>query len=432
MQNIQVPSKQTIPFSENAISINALKVVSELQAAGFQAYLVGGCVRDLLLNLHPKDFDVTTDAKPEEVKSLFRNSRLVGRRFRLAHIRFGREIIEVATFRRHYNAGNGSQTPSQSNQYSTATTSHQGMVLSDNIYGTVEEDALRRDFTINALYYDPASQELIDYTHRALQDIADRKLCLIGEPEVRFREDPVRMLRAVRFMAKLGFDIDKDCHAAIKQQHHLLSHIPAARLFDESIKLFHCGQAATTYQLLKSYHLLDWLFPLTYKCIKTHPGFEGMIELALKNTDARIAMGKPVTPAFLFAVLLWQPLCNAHRPLLGKRGPFYPMLQKASQQVIAQQCRSISIPKRHSLSVREMWDLQYRLSNRSGKNVQRVMEHPRFRAAYDFILLRELAGEIQPGLGQWWTDYQAADTETRIEMINILSAEKRQAAQREK
>jgi len=426
MQISHTPKVHTVHFSQSRLSSNALAVVEQLHEAGFQAYLVGGCVRDLLLDLSPKDFDVATDATPEEIKNIFTQCRLVGRRFRLAHVRFGRETIEVATFRAHHSRESAKEPDSDSSlstkvsgNASSRTDLH-GMLLCDNVYGNIEEDAMRRDFTINALYYNPQSHEVIDYTHQALSDTKEKRITLIGEPAVRYREDPVRMLRAVRFQAKLGFTISADTLEPIKKLHPLLGNIPAARLFDEVLKLFHSGHALNAYHQLKALNLFPWLFPQTAKTIQSHPGFERMIELAFENTDNRISEGKSVTPAFLCAVLLWQPLCNCHRQLIGKRGPFFPMLQKASQQVLGQQCQSTSIPKRHAFSVREIWELQYRLDKRAGHRAEKLMAHPRFRAAYDFLLLREAAGEIPAGLGAWWTEYQAADAEQQKAMATAL------------
>ncbi len=414
------PTKQHTTFPAGQINSGALEVVHRLHQAGYEAYIVGGCVRDLLLDLKPKDFDVATSATPEEIKTLFRSCRLIGRRFRLAHVRFGRDIIEVATFRAHY-ADTSPDDLSSPRPNNSATTNMHGMVLRDNVYGTIEEDAIRRDFTINALYYDPEAQEIIDHTRRGLNDMKEKRLCLIGDPITRYREDPVRMLRAARFSAKLGFEIEAESLAPIQPLSGLLNNIPAARLFDEVLKLFQNGHALETYQSLQHYKLFKWLFPQTSRALKASPQFEEMIKIALTNTDNRVRQGKPVTPAFLYAVMLWQPLCTTHKQLLSNKAPFFPMLQRACQQVIVEQSQSTSIPKRFTLAMRDIWDLQYRLDKRAGKRAARLIEHPRFRAAYDFLLLREASGEIEPGLGAWWTRYQDVDSREQAKMADSVA-----------
>ncbi|OUS30272.1 poly(A) polymerase [Gammaproteobacteria bacterium 45_16_T64] len=386
-------------FDPSLASPNAIRVVDTLTKAGYEAYLVGGCVRDGLLDLDPKDFDVSTDAHPEEIKALFRNCRLIGRRFRLAHIRYGREIIEVATFR-------GSHSNASSDQQSS--TSDHGMLLRDNVFGNLDEDAVRRDFTANALYYRHEDQAIVDYVN-GFEDIQNRCLRLIGDPELRYKEDPVRMLRAIRFSAKLDFDLSDETEAPIRDHSELLGLIPAARLFDEVQKLFMSGVAVTVWDLLQHYDLARWLFPSSVESKNKHPGAMGMIDQAMINTDERIASGKSVTPAFFYAVMLWGPL-QTHWEKLKRDGiPPVPALQQAIQRTLQQQAKHTTIPKRFVTTIREIWELQPRLTRRHIKRAQQLVEHQRFRAAYDLLLLREQAEETPAGLGEWWTEFQHAD-----------------------
>lgn len=427
------PNIRQAEFSEPHISRNALQVVSELHKAGFEAYIVGGCIRDLMLGLKPKDFDVATSATPEEIKQVFRNCRLIGRRFRLAHIRFGRELIEVATFRAsQQNTPMDSETKALDTPKSRAQTNAHGMLVRDNVFGNVEEDAIRRDFTVNALYYEPVSGSVIDHTKRAFEDFENKQLSLIGDPETRYREDPVRMIRAIRFMAKLAFSLEEASEKPIKSLAPLLSNIPPARLFEEVLKLFQNGKAHITYTLLRQYELFKFLFPLTEKFADDNQPFGKMIELALKNTDIRIAAGKPVTPAFLYAVFLWRPVLNRLEQLMGKKNPLFPTLTKASHQILQEQGYATSIPKRHVMAIREIWELQYRLPKRGGKRADALMAHPRFRAAYDFLLLREECGELEPGLGDWWTKYQERSSSERSEMLENLPDSARRRPRRKK
>lgn len=390
-----------IPRSEHTISRaniseNAVKVLYRLKNAGYQAHLVGGGVRDLLLGREPKDFDVATDASPEEVRRVFRNCRLIGRRFRLAHVHFGREIIEVATFR-------GTQ---EANGRSTEN----GMLVRDNSYGTLEEDAQRRDFTINAIYYNIEDFSLIDY-HGGLEDLSDGVLRLLGDPMTRYREDPVRMLRAVRFASKLGFRIESGCEAPLFQSSTLLRGVPAARLFDEVLKLFMGGTAVQAFEKLRHYNLFGELFPDTEEAL-SHEDHEFPITFVVRglhNTDLRIREGKPVTPAFLFAVLLWEPVRLLASELLANGEAPMPAMQQAGSEILSSQVQQVSIPRRFSLPMREIWSLQHRFTQRNGKRPQRLLGHPRFRAAYDFLVLRADAGEVNPELAQWWTDFQGAE-----------------------
>ncbi|WP_375177727.1 polynucleotide adenylyltransferase PcnB [Marinobacter mobilis] len=398
--------------SRTSISDPAKKVLHRLNKAGFEAYLVGGGVRDILLDGKPKDFDVATSATPEEVHALFRNSRLIGRRFRIVHVLFGREVIEVTTFR-----GNATDNTDDSASDQRKTSEH-GLLLRDNVYGSMEEDALRRDFTINALYYCIRDFTVIDFAG-GVDDLNNRQLRLIGDPETRYREDPVRMLRAIRFAAKLDFAIEPATEAPIRELAPLLTHIPAARLFDEVLKLFTAGHGEATYDLLQRYDLLAPLFPDTVRALNAGEPDE-LIRQALRNTDARIRQGKSVTPYFLFAAMLWPALQAEWRKRQDQGEPIQPALHQAIAKVIGRQIQATSIPKRFSGPMKEIWELQMRLPRRQGKRALTTMEHPRFRAAYDFLLVRENAGELEPGLGQWWTEFQATDERGRERMLSQL------------
>lgn len=380
-------------ISRANISEAALKVLYRLKKSGYQAYLVGGSVRDMLLGREPKDFDVATDATPEQVKAAFGNCRLIGRRFRLAHVRFGREIIEVATFR--------------SMQFQQGEQSANGMVLRDNEYGTIEEDALRRDFTVNALYYNIADFSVVDYTSGAA-DLEAGLLRLLGEPETRYREDPVRMLRAVRFAAKLGFNIEAETEAPIPRLAHLLRDVPSARLYEEVLKLFISGYAVSCFEKLRHYDLFAEIFPQTDEAL-SHEEHEFPLTLVLKgleNTDKRLAQEKPVTPAFLFAVLLWEPLRRMAEDFETEGAAPYAAIQEAASTVIERQVKRVAIPRRFSTPMREIWSLQPRFHNTKGKRPHRLLSHPRFRAGYDFLLLRADSGEADPELAAWWTRFQ--------------------------
>jgi poly(A) polymerase len=393
------------------ISEAALKVLYRLKAAGYQAFLVGGGVRDLLLGREPKDFDVATDALPEEVNELFRNSRLIGRRFKLVHVRFGREIIEVATFR-------GSHDADQSGHV------EDGMVLRDNVYGTLEEDAWRRDFSVNSLYYDIRDFSVVDYTG-GLADLDAGLLRIIGDAEQRYMEDPVRMLRAVRFAAKLGFRIHADSESPITTLGERLEAVPPARLFDEILKLFLSGYALETFELLRHYNLFGHLFPMTEASLsREEHGFPHMlVAKGLANTDDRVSEDKPVTPAFLFAVLLWEPVRERAQQLLDEGISEVQAMQKASDEVVAAQVQRVALPKRFSLQTREIWVMQSRLKRRNGKRAARLFEQPRFRAAYDFLLLRAEAGEDDlQSLADWWTEYQQVNEDSRVHMARQSAA----------
>lgn len=406
---VQVPvqprvySRDKHPISRASISDNALKVLYRLRDAGFRSCLVGGGVRDLLLGREPKDFDVATDAHPEDVRRLFRNCRLIGRRFRLAHVTFGREIIEVATFRAPFGA---------EDEEGNIELSEDGRILRDNSYGTIEQDAWRRDFTINALYYDIADYSVLDFTNGVL-DLHEGVLRLIGDdPEQRLREDPVRMLRAVRFAAKLGLRIAPEVDTAMHRFAGLLTSVAPARLFDEVIKLFHSGEAVTCLDELERFGLFETMFPQAAECFadpETGPAERDFLVEALKNTDARIRDGMGVHPAFLYAAILWAPVRREARARLDDGEEAAAAWQQAYSRVLERQAQRVSIPKRYALVVREIWELQQRLPRNQGGRALKLLGHPRFRAGYDFLCLRARAGEADPELCAWWTEFQNSD-----------------------
>ena len=364
------------------------------------AFLVGGGVRDLLLGLRPKDFDVATDAHPDEIRSVFRNSRLIGRRFRLAHIRFGRDIIEVATFRADSGADEDEDDRFQDGS---------GRLLRDNVYGTIDEDIWRRDFTVNALYYNIEDFTIRDYTG-GMADLESRTLRLIGDPETRYREDPVRMLRAIRFAAKLDFSIAADTVGPIGELGHLLSDVPAARLFDEVLKLFHTGHAQRSLDLLIRYDLLRYLFPAAAGLLDGPQADEvgRFIRQGLANTDQRVAEDKPITPMFLYAVFLWPAVRRLATELMEKEGQTeYAAMQEAVTKVTMEQVGRTSLPKRFGTPMKEMLVMQRRFHQQRGARARKLLEHKRFRAAYDFLELRASVGEVDASLAQWWADRQA-------------------------
>ena len=397
-------------ISKSDISMNALKVLNRLDSAGYEAFLVGGSVRDLLLNKRPKDFDIATDAHPQQIKDLFRNCRLIGKRFRLAHVHFGREILEVATFR---------AAPTEENTHDHK--SEDGRILRDNQYGDIHDDVWRRDFTVNALYYNIADFSIVDFCD-GLADIKAKHIRLIGEPDKRYREDPVRMLRAVRFAAKLDFTIEKKTAAPIASLAHLLTDIPSSRLFDELVKLYHCGEAYRAQQLMYEFKLFSQLFPMVEHSLQGEHAkpCAHLINATLKNTDHRIRQNKTVNPAFLLAVLLWYPLLEEIQRLEATGLPPLVAIEQAMSTVISKQVKLIGIPKRFSQVMREIWLLQYRFPRRHGNKAQQLLTHPRFRAGYDFLLLRVESGEEEPELGQWWTEFQTKTAEEQIEMVSLL------------
>jgi poly(A) polymerase len=449
---------QVIPRSEHSISRadispNALKVLYRLKEAGYQGFLVGGAVRDLLLGLRPKDFDIATDALPEDVRRLFRNSRLIGRRFRLAHVFFGNEIIEVATFRaaaaperedaEDLDAEGGSEAGGEAGVEGGAElradepveflppsdSEHRafdprGRILRDNIYGTIEEDVWRRDFAANGLYYNIEDFSIWDFVD-GVNDVKARRLTMIGDPETRYREDPVRMLRAVRFAAKLDFSIEPNTERPIRQLAYLLDGVPPARLFDEVLKLFLSGFGAKAYELLQQYGLFEHLFPQSAAAFALPPYAYAadMLKMGLLNTDERIAADKPVTPTFLFAVLLWSAVLRELNERQAGPTPDLALLMQACDAVLRAQQMRVSIPRRFSIPMRELLMLQPRFNRRSGVKSLSLLQHPRFRAAYDFLLLRAQAGVADPELAKWWTDIQVLPQEERVALVQARPAE---------
>ncbi|WP_421504407.1 polynucleotide adenylyltransferase PcnB [Edwardsiella piscicida] len=397
-------------ISRQQISENALKVLYRLNKSGYEAYLVGGGVRDLLLGKRPKDFDVTTNATPEQVRKLFRNCRLVGRRFRLAHVMFGPEIIEVATFRGHHEHADESKNIAQQGK--------NGMLLRDNVYGNIEEDAQRRDFTINSLYYSVADFSVRDYTG-GLNDLRAGQIRLIGDPETRYREDPVR------FAAKLQMSISPETAAPIAHLASLLRDIPAARLFEEALKLLQAGYGYETYLKLREYQLFQPLFPVICRHFTPNGDspMEKILAQVLKNTDHRIQNDMRVNPAFLFAAMLWYPLIELAQKLTQEGGlTYHDAFALAMNDILDEQCRSLAIPKRITALIRDIWTLQLRLSRRQGKRAHKLLEQPKFRAAYDLLALRaeaEHSAELQR-LADWWGSFQAASVSQQKAMVNTL------------
>ncbi len=388
-------------ISRKDLSKSALDVLYHLHRSGYKAYLVGGGVRDRLLGFHPKDFDVVTDATPEQVKATFRNCRIVGRRFRIAHVFFGREIIEVATFRAHHSDGPASK---------------KGMLLRDNVFGNIDEDAHRRDFTINALYYNIADFSVLDFVD-GLKDIETRTLRLIGEPEQRYREDPVRMLRAVRLACKLDLNIAEETAAPILKLSHLMTEVPAARLWDECGKMFLAGHAESTFFKLEEFGLLQELFKQAAHYWQENEAYQAFIREALRNTDGRIEQGKSVHPAFMFAVWLYPWFKSLQQTYLDEEMVPQEAFNKAYYKVLDAQCKLITIPKRFSVVIREIWSLQWQLEKRTPKRAQRLIENRRFRAAYDFLVLLANNGLADKDTADWWTQYQEADANQRQKMF---------------
>lgn len=384
-------------------------MLNRLNGSGFQAYIVGGSVRDLLLNKAPKDFDVATNATPNQVKSLFRNGRIIGRRFKLVHVLFHREIIEVATFRGHAALDESQQT------------NERGMLVRDNTFGSLDEDAWRRDFTINSLYYNIVDSSIIDFTG-GVKDVQDKLIRMIGDPVTRYTEDPVRMLRAIRFSAKLHFNLAPETEAPFPEISSLITHVSNSRLFDEMTKLYQCGNAETVQKLLMQYGLFQHLCPQTTALFNSQYPVNALLAIALENTDTRIQDDKPVTPAFLFAVILWFPMIERSKQLQSAGMDPLPAVEKAMSIVIAEQNKIISIPKRYTQIIREIWLLQYRFVKRLGGRAFNLLQHPRFRAAYDFMALRALAGDESMELAQWWTSFQEASDEVRNQMVTELNA----------
>jgi poly(A) polymerase len=398
------------------ISPNALKVLYRLKSAGFEAFLVGGGVRDLLLDRHPKDFDVVTNADPDQIQDLFRNCRLIGRRFRLAHVRFGRDIVEVATFR----AANVAEVDDD------RAHTDSGRILRDNVYGTIDEDVWRRDFTVNALYYNITDFSIWDYVG-GVADVRARTLRLIGDPEKRYREDPVRMLRAMRFAAKLGFTLAPETAAPIASLGSLIAEVPPARLFDELLKLFQSGHAVASFELLLQYDLLRYLFRDTQALLET-PERDKVVELirrGLANTDARVREDKPVTPMFLYALFLWFPIQALARRLENEGWNDGQAMLEASQRIVAAQ--QTAFPRRFSSPMKELLNMQWRFGEKLGSRAARLLQHKRFRAAYDFLVLRASCGEVDQETVDWWTELQTLSPE---EQSKVLKLSRRQGRRR--
>ena len=398
---------QVIPFklhgvAREQISYGALRVADGLQGAGYQAYVVGGAVRDLLLERTPKDFDIATNATPEEVRSVFRRARIIGRRFRLVHVMFGEEVVEVSTFRRMVEAED-------------AQTDEHGRLLRDNEFGDQEQDAARRDFTANALFYDPATQEIYDY-HGGYADTRNRLLRIIGDPLVRYREDPVRMLRAVRLSAKLGIKLDAATAAPIAAMKNLLDNVPQARLLDEVLKMLLSGHSVECIQHLRKMNLHHGLLPLL-DVILEQPMGEKFIMLALRNTDERISQDKTVSPAFLFAALLWHEVLAAWNLRVQQGARPVGAMHEAMDEVLARQKAQLAIPHRQDAVMKEIWLMQQRFEQRAGQRPYRLLEQPRFRAGFDFLLLRCASGEVSDELGLWWDEFQDASDQRRTEML---------------
>ncbi|MGC9162681.1 MAG: polynucleotide adenylyltransferase PcnB [Thiomonas sp.] len=408
-------------IDSSRISANARATVQALQQAGYEAYIVGGAVRDLLLGHKPKDFDVATNATPEQVKPLFKRAFIIGRRFRIVHVVYGREVIEVSTYRALHDAQ--AVQPVQGNERTarktladkTLAVDSSGRVLRDNVWGTLDDDAERRDFTVNALYYDPIRDLVIDY-HQGMDDLSKRRLRMIGDPATRYREDPVRMLRVARFAAKLGFDIEPATLAPIADCAELLANVPAARLFDETIKLLQTGHAVASLQQLRRLGLHHGLLPLLDPVLEK-PEAERFITAALEDTDARIAQGKTASPSFLFACLLWHDVEQRWNALRAEGMAPLMALDQAADDVLAAQAERLAIQRRIATDMREIWSLQSRFERRTPRYANSLVAHPRFRAAYDFLSLRARSGQADPELAQWWEAFQLADAEGRAQML---------------
>ena len=392
------------PVSRKLISHNALKVLNRLNEGGFAAYLVGGGVRDALVGLRPKDFDVATNASPEEVRALFRNSRIIGRRFRLVHVVYGRDIIEVATFRAAHNKGDGGEI------------GESGRIVRDNVFGSIEEDAMRRDFSVNALYYNIADFSIVDYAG-GLKDIEAKVFRLIGEPVTRCEEDPVRVLRAVRLASKLEFSIDDATLSAMDKTAHLLADVPPARMFEEVLKLFQGGYAQRSFHAVREHNLLQYLFPLLDKRLHEKESAEllSMLNAALKNTDKRVSQRKPITPAYLLAFMLWADVEERAKKAIAAGEHIGDAILKASDEVMAVQLKTISIPKRFSGPMREIWMLQPRLEQWRGNRSLKLLENRRFRAAYDFLCLRAKTEPKLSAVAKWWTEVQELEPDVQSE-----------------
>jgi poly(A) polymerase len=403
-------------LARDAISPAATKVCAVLHEAGFSASVVGGAVRDLLLHITPKDFDVATNARPEQIKPLFRRALIIGRRFRLVHVMLGSDTVEVSTFR--------AADPD------TSEKDEHGRVLRDNVFGTQEEDARRRDFTINALYFDPITEEVIDF-HGGLADLKKRVLRVIGDPVTRYREDPIRMLRAVRLGAKLGLTLDPATREPIRELAPLLERVPPARLFDEMLKLLLSGHASACLRQLRDVGLHKGVLPLL-DVILEQPLGERFMTLALAQTDERVQADRPVSPAFLFAALFWHELLAAWKAHEARGERSLAALEAAMDEVLDAQCEKLAITRKLTATMREVWTMQPRFEQRSGQRAYRLLEAPRFRMAYDFLALRAASGEVPAELEAWWRAFQSADAETRGAMLLPDTAPRKRRRRRRK
>ncbi len=404
LETFSIP-KKTHKLQISDFDTNAISIIKKLEQRGFQALIVGGAIRDLLCGIKPKDFDIATNATPEQVHSLFPNSRIIGRRFRIAHILFGRHIIEIATFR-------GEHEETQDSKHSRVAQT--GQLLRDNIFGSIEEDAQRRDFSANALYYSPSTENIYDFT-KGFEHIANKQLVLLGNPAKRFKEDPVRMLRAFRFSNKLGFTLEKSCLNEISENKALIRHVSNARLFDESIKLFHNEHNVELLKDLQNIGLFQQIFPMFHETDSA----QKMLILALENTRQRLLIGKPVTIAYIYAVLLWSEFMKRCARFSTAPSEFHQLGNKALS-LLREQSTLTMIPKRHAYAIKEIWEYQFRLDQRRANKVIWLMQQRRFRAAFDFLLLREQSGDSQLSLGQWWHDIQIANHEQQQLMIREL------------
>ena len=404
------PSRHAI--SRDSISTNALKVLDRLHQSGFASYLVGGGVRDALLSHNPKDFDIATDASPEEVRSLFRNSRIIGRRFRLVHVVFGRDIIEVATFRADHSQGSGGETGKD------------GRILRDNVFGSIEEDARRRDFSVNALYYNIDDNTVVDFVD-GMEDLQLGVFRLIGDPVQRCEEDPVRVLRAARLSAKLDFSLDPATLSAMQSTAPMLSSMPPARLFEEALKMFQGGYAVKSFEKLLALDLFKYLFPATALRLQQtqtdqddSASEQAMITSALMNTDSRVQNGLPVTPAYLLAFLLWRGIYTYAQQRLAEGASPSDALWHAGEELLPVQQRITAIPRRFSAPMREIWSFQPKLEQYSGNRALGLMESRRFRAAYDFLCLRAQFDERLSECAGWWTEVQELNSQEQEEFVS--------------
>lgn len=408
-KNLPIVNKGKYPDLTDNIPWHVVKILHKLQKNGHQGYLVGGCIRDLLLRITPKDLDIATSATPEQMAKLFRNCRIIGRRFKLAHLLFKRSIIEVATFRQ-----------GQEHEDQHQDTNDLGMLVRDNAYGTIELDAWRRDFTINSLYYDATSNVLLDFTG-GFTDLQHKLLRIIGDPEQRYVEDPVRMLRALRFSAKLGFTIEENTAKAIHQKKPLIRHVASSRLTDEVLKLLASGNGCKVYQMLEDFQVFEIIFPATAKAINDNQHYQQIIKNTLLSTDKRIKQQKPTAPAFLFAALLWPALQQKISELSNKKMMFAKKFDLACENILNEQKQITAISKRFIKTIKEIWHLQHTLTKLRKRTSMRLITHPRFRAGYDFLLIRAAAGDADKDNAAWWTKFQEVDDATKQLMVNELS-----------